>query len=44
MCDISFGLYLALAKRKNPENSLSLEEVCEDEIKPERNITHLNLS
>ena len=29
---------------KNSENSFCLEKVCEDEIKPKRNITHLNLS
>ena len=33
-----------LLNRKKSENSLSLERVREDEIKPVRNITHVNLS
>ena len=33
-----------LLNKKKSENSLSLEELREDEIKPERNITYLNLS
>ena len=36
--------HMLLNRKKKSENSLFVEEVCEDEIKPERNITHLNLS
>ena len=48
-CFLSFSISKHVRRmkiffEKISEKILFLEEVCEDEIKPERNITHLNLS